>query len=703
MKKFSLLQLFSRLGLILFFTVLTLSSLISQTQLHWSQWSPRGIVKSNLDGSDLQTLVSEAVIANLPLTQTPLGIALDESRGKLYFSTLEPNGFYGSNIRQTNLDGSGMIEIYNNGSGVGITGLAVNPIAGKIYWAEAGTNLRRIRRANLDGSNVEDVLTDIDGPRAIALDLAHNKIYWTEAGDRRISRANLDGSQMEVIFTRWALTEVFGLSLDPANNKMYFTTGSKVQSANLDGSGLTEIASGILGGRGIAADPPSNQIFWSTYQSGNRKMQRANLDGSGLQDLLGPNADIGVITQITLACNTIWYQDADGDGYGNPQISIRICTPPAGYVNNSQDCDDSNGSIYSGAQEIGDGVDNNCDGILHPEDTDDDGDGFAEYQNDCDDSNPDVYPGATEICDGLDNDCDGLIDAEDPDAQRTYVLYQDLDGDGYGNPDYFIVSCVNITENFSLNDGDTDDTDPCIPDNTATVCETGTDDDDGDGVPNEADACFNPDGENDADNDGVADEYDQCPCVDDRIDTDGNGCPDCSAESNGGVNYDPQSLANFYCDNRGKKVFLTFFPPGNPNNPHVKCISINALEALLATSPNSYLGDGGDCIGNGNSAKLADNPASELSFIANQNGSRLNLFPNPARDVLHFTLTLTKEGPVHVSLHDLYGRPVHTRRLFLAKGYNEEQLPIEQFSDGLYLLKIDDGRQSIKKQFMIVR
>ncbi|MCK0178907.1 hypothetical protein MWU50_06370, partial [Flavobacteriaceae bacterium S0862] len=45
--------------------------------------------------------------------------------------------------------------------------------------------------------------------------------------------------------------------------------------------------------------------------------------------------------------------------------------------------------------------------------TDDDGDGYTECEGDCNDTDATIFPGAPEICDGLDNDCDGLIDTED--------------------------------------------------------------------------------------------------------------------------------------------------------------------------------------------------------------------------------------------------------------------------------------------------
>ena len=81
-----------------------------------------------------------------------------------------------------------------------------------------------------------------------------------------------------------------------------------------------------------------------------------------------------------------------------------------------EDCDDDDSNTNPDADEIIDGRDNDCDGIID-EDTDaydDDGDGYTEEEGDCDDAEPEVNPEGTEIPDdGIDQDCDGEDETTD--------------------------------------------------------------------------------------------------------------------------------------------------------------------------------------------------------------------------------------------------------------------------------------------------
>jgi|GEM_PF-3906788 len=76
---------------------------------------------------------------------------------------------------------------------------------------------------------------------------------------------------------------------------------------------------------------------------------------------------------IDEALTITYWPDADEDGYGDPTTPTPSCEEPEGYVNNNQDCNDNDASIYPTAEEIcDDGIDNDCnfvvdDGCEEPE------------------------------------------------------------------------------------------------------------------------------------------------------------------------------------------------------------------------------------------------------------------------------------------------------------------------------------------------
>jgi hypothetical protein len=190
-----------------------------------------------------------------------------------------------------------------------------------------------------------------------------------------------------------------------------------------------------------------------------------NPDAEELCDGVDNNCD-GLIDNDASDGST-YYTDADGDGYGDALDEVVACTEPAGTVSSAGDCDDTDSSIYPGAIELCNGVDEDCDGLIDDNcQTDDDGDGYSSLV-DCNDYDSSVNPGATEVCDGIDNDCDTIID---DDATNLQLSYLDADGDGFGTGATEALGCE-IPPGYVDNNLDCDDSTANRSPDNAELCD----------------------------------------------------------------------------------------------------------------------------------------------------------------------------------------------------------------------------------------
>ncbi|RME29157.1 MAG: hypothetical protein D6798_00750 [Deltaproteobacteria bacterium] len=172
-----------------------------------------------------------------------------------------------------------------------------------------------------------------------------------------------------------------------------------------------------------------------------------------------------------------WYRDSDGDGLGDPDVSEEGCDPPDGYVDNADDCDDSDPEVGTGPTWY---LDDDGDGYGTAEQTVEActlPDGYADQAGDCDDGDDAVNPGAAEDCaTPYDDDCDA--EPNEQDALSCTEFFLDLDGDGYGtNPIDSQCWCEPHGEYRAAAVGDCDDALLDVNPGATEICFDGVDND----------------------------------------------------------------------------------------------------------------------------------------------------------------------------------------------------------------------------------
>ena len=176
-------------------------------------------------------------------------VVLDLTNRKMYWTDI-----FAKKIQRADLDGQNVEDLVTMGLSFPF-GIALDLINSKMYWTDTATHT--IQRADLDGSNVVDLVTGLSFPFGIALDLPNSKMYWTDAGTDRIQRANLDGSNVEDLVTT-GLFGPLGIALDLINSKMYWADGftGSIRHADLDGQNAEDLITGLINPGHIALEVP---------------------------------------------------------------------------------------------------------------------------------------------------------------------------------------------------------------------------------------------------------------------------------------------------------------------------------------------------------------------------------------------------------------------------------------------------------------
>jgi hypothetical protein len=253
-----------------FGTVALASSALAAPELFWTEMrndASGAIRRSSLDGGSVATVVPSGLVGAFRMT-------VDEQAGKLYWSSVNGQG-----IRRANLDGTQM-EIFFADSDP-ILGLAHDPVNERILFYKD----QDIRWAKTDGSNVETLLEDFGAVENITVDAAAGKLYMGQrgfTGNGLIWRCNLDGSGLEQIVSGISNGPI-GLGVDAAAGRVFWAQGGAgqrgIRSTDLSAGDRQTLVDDV-DADALIVDPASQQVLWTSNSGGVDWIERAAYDGS---------------------------------------------------------------------------------------------------------------------------------------------------------------------------------------------------------------------------------------------------------------------------------------------------------------------------------------------------------------------------------------------------------------------------------------
>ncbi len=307
-------------------------------KIYWTDDNAMTIMRADEDGSNVEVVISNQYKVR--------GLDIDTVNGKIYWTS-------NTEIRRANLDGSNIESIYST-SKLNFA-VQLDVANGKMYWTYDNLD-PEIMRANLDGSQIETLNSASNLPMYFSLDAQAGHIYVTEYGTSSVSRLNVDGSGLTTIVNGNG-KGAMGNAIDIKHGKVYWSGGASydwIKRANLDGSQVETILTGLNAPQDIVYDPDNDRIYW-TEALINPVIKRANADGSNAEIIVSNpvrprailivNAD-NVPSAKTSSCNGTFRDEFNTLSYANNDGSLK-------WSGNWQEINESNGPS-SGDEQITD-------------------------------------------------------------------------------------------------------------------------------------------------------------------------------------------------------------------------------------------------------------------------------------------------------------------------------------------------------------
>lgn len=250
----------------------------SLEQIYFAENGTGKISQMNPDGTNVVP-----VIQGLP---SPNQVAVDPTEKKLYFSTSGDG-----TLRRANLDGTN-VETLATSQGT-IVSIQLDLAERRIYWLSGGGP---VRRANLDGTSPQTIIANTQFGDGLAIDLLNAKLYYSSRNQQAIIRTDLDGTNPENVVTGVQLSP--SLAVNSATNELFYGSYQNnpgVFRVNLGTATLpvdhgAAVPLSTAGSFAVTLDASAGHVYFSTGSN----LFRADLDGSnvvivtfGRQGLLG--------------------------------------------------------------------------------------------------------------------------------------------------------------------------------------------------------------------------------------------------------------------------------------------------------------------------------------------------------------------------------------------------------------------------------